>query len=711
MKHFADHAFIRHWVWISSLFIGPLIHAQDIAVGTWRTHFSYLNARILETTEEKVFCAVENGLFSYDIETQEVRRLSKIDGLSGAEISAMAYNAVDKVLTIGYSSGFIDLIYEDKIVNISDIFESNLEVGKTINAAATRSGEVLLGTDLGVIIIDLANELITENLFRVGEAGTQVEVLEIKVLNDELFVLTNEGIQSGNLNDNLLDFNNWITYPDTESFQQISLAGDALYAIANEELVQFQNGAWVFSGIELPEGTDKIKVTNDQLFAFGSGSIYQLVESNFELSYTLESPLINDIAILNNQFYAASGDNGLLNEANHQLSPTGPLSDTYSKISVLGNEVFGFHEGLSPSNEAYSLFSEGTWANESIEGFPAITDVVSFSGSRYFSSSRSGLYNEESNEIIDDIPGSSINKDIVLNALAADNYLWVVGDGDEPVHSMDAEGNWTSYESSVVFDTSFKKIATSESGIAWLLSDGGITVIDPEASQIETISASLPSGITDFTISNDDDAWVVSTNGPAFLPSASFVFFSQEAILPTFENRTLFEDQQVNTVITDGGNRVWFGTNDGLWAYDESISNQVAVFNQLNSPLPSNLILNLAYNGENGEIFIVTDKGMVSYRSASSEGASNHSNAVVFPNPVRPSYSGLVGISGLATDAILKITDINGNLVKELNANGGTASWDLRDENGGAIGTGIYFFFSASSDGEETFIGKIAILR
>ena len=164
-------------------------------------------------------------------------------------------------------------------------------------------------------------------------------------------------------------------------------------------------------------------------------------------------------------------------------------------------------------------------------------------------------------------------------------------------------------------------------------------------------------------------------------------------------------------MMTDGGNRIWFGTNIGLWVYDENTSEQVAVFNEANSPLPSDRIIQLAYNGTNGEVFIYTDQGMVSYRSASSRGSARHRNVNIFPNPVRPDYQGLVGLTGLARNANVKITDINGNLVQELNANGGSASLNLTDIRVGKVETGIYLFFSATSDGEETYVGKIAVVR
>jgi len=165
-------------------------------------------------------------------------------------------------------------------------------------------------------------------------------------------------------------------------------------------------------------------------------------------------------------------------------------------------------------------------------------------------------------------------------------------------------------------------------------------------------------------------------------------------------------------VMTDGGGRVWVATNEGIWVLAADLSAVVHRFTQANSPLPSDQVLSFAYEGLSGEVFILTSKGMVSYRSASSTAPLVHGPAIqVFPNPVRAEFDGSIGITGLVQDASLKVTDIMGRLVADLTANGGTASWDLRSFSGSRVQPGIYLLFSSSADGKETMVGKIAVLR
>ena len=723
MKHFADHASLRQ-LGLSSLALTFwwCAFSQDIAMGTWRTHFCYHHAQHLAATPDKIFCASANGLFSREIENGSIRKLSKIDGLSDVGVSALAYNGSQNVLVIGYQSGYIDFVFEDEVLSISNLALSNLEGDKTINDIGFGSSKTYLATDLGIIVVNTSNAKISENYVQIGTGGMAVEVLEIIFKNDSLFVRTTEGLQSGNINTNLLDFDNWVRYPATLAYSDLTMAEDAIYASSDFDLRRFSGGTWQDTGFDLPAGASKLFEVNDQLMtAIPNGIIYQLTDNGFVSIVTTTVLSVHDIVSVNNELYFADGINGLVDEAGNSLSPSGPISDTFSNFRVIANQLYGFHAPSpftydgSVQQEAFSKFAEGEWQSQSIANFTNVSDIVRFNGNFYYSSIGDGLYDEMNESIVSDIPGSSSDPDTVVTALASGDKLWVSSFGNQtPIYTMDQDQNWTSYANTFLTEKEFLTIDLSETGIGWLgASSGVIIVLDSEENLTDQVSTAdgLSSFFTDIDISVEDNTWVGTAEGPALFPDASFIFSDSEGIQPTFENRTLFENERINAVMTDGGNNIWFGTNQGLWVYDENTSKQIAVFNEANSPLPSNQIIQLTYNGSNGEVFILTAKGMVSYRSASSVGNRDHRNVNIFPNPVRPDYQGLVGLTGLARNVNVKVTDINGNLVKQIDANGGSASWDLTDVRGGRINTGIYLFFSSTQDGEEAYVGKIAVVR
>ena len=79
-------------------------------------------------------------------------------------------------------------------------------------------------------------------------------------------------------------------------------------------------------------------------------------------------------------------------------------------------------------------------------------------------------------------------------------------------------------------------------------------------------------------------------------------------------------------------------------------------FTTANSPLPSNQVNTLAINQQTGEVFIGTEKGLVSYMGDATEGSEDYSDIYAYPNPVRPEQNDRVTIVGLMNDSNVKIT-------------------------------------------------------
>ncbi len=715
MRHFAGIVFLKLGL-SGCLLLGFQAYSQDIPVGTWRTHFSYNNGRILEKTSDKIFCAVENGLFSVDLSDNSIRKLSKIDGLSDVGVSAMKYNSDENTLVIGYRSGLVDFISDDGISTLQEVALSNLDGSKTINDIAFFQSRTFLATELGIVVVSNDETTILENFTQIGEGGAEVRVSEIEILGDVLFAKTNFGLQNGNLTNNLLDFNNWNHHTATDQLTELTAVNDELFALNGQDLHRFGSDLWTDGGIDLPNNASKLYSVEAKLMTATSQSLYELQGSSFEEIASIVAQVVNDIDIVNGEYLVADGLLGLqANESN--LSPSGPLFDQYSRLRVIDNTAYGFH---APSPETYdgsikvdgySVFAEGAWSTEQVSNFLNVSDIGQYQGVTYLSSIGDGLLDQNSGEIIDDIPQSDSSLDTVIATLGQRQHLWVSSfSSTDPIHQFDGD-QWTSFSATLLLDDKFTSISTSQTGIFWgSTSTGRMIVFDPEEMRAFALNA-IPGQLQDFEISIEDDAWIATSNGPTTNPDASFIFQDDQLILPTFEGRVLFEGEQINVIETDGGNRVWFGTERGLWVFSENTSEQVAQFNIDNSPLPSDNVLDLAYNEENGEMFIATDMGLVSYRSASSVGSVAHQNVNIFPNPVSPDYVGLIGIEGLGKNTSVKITDINGNLVKELNANGSSASWDMKNVANQEVVTGVYLIFSSDPEGVETYVGKIAVIR
>ncbi len=704
-------------------------YSQDIPQGAWRTHFSYFNAQAIETTSEKVFCAVENGLFYVDISDNTINILSKINGLSDVTVSALGYSNSSETLVIGYENGNIDLLTTEGIINIDLLLNQNLIQLRSIRDIHTLGETAFLSTDFGIVVIDLNRQVIDQVYREIGPSGVQPEIIATTTLGDSIFASTNLGLLKAALADNinLLDFNNWqlVDSPDNIDFTRLEASTEQIYLADTERIFTYQNGLFEEVNHSLIN-ISRLRTTDDNtLLIVADGLSYQLTEGISELITPNNGLSGNtDITFFNNQFWIADQNEGLFSLSGNDLtglSPAGPLSDQIQHIVFQENLIYAFGPFRDQNANAieqpmFSIFENGNWSLNSIPSFSSVND----NSGRFFSSLENGLFDITENEIVDDAPlelNPISNAAIVTDIEESGNLLWVANPNtSNPLHSRDENGVWTSFNLNGRAPN-IAQIAVSRNIWARNASgNGGVIILTPETAETEIITASnsdLPSStINDLAIDFDDEVWVATDAGVAFIPSASNPISDfNNAILPIFENNFLFRDEIINSIEIDPGNRKWVGNQRGAWLLEEAGESLVVRFTAENSPLPSNSVLDISINPTNGEVFFVTDKGMVSFRSDATESTAIHADVKIFPNPVTPDFSGLVGISGLATDVRLKITDISGKLIRELEANGGTAAWNIRDHNGRKAKTGVYLFFSSDNEGAETFVGKIAIVN
>ena len=116
-------------------------------------------------------------------------------------------------------------------------------------------------------------------------------------------------------------------------------------------------------------------------------------------------------------------------------------------------------------------------------------------------------------------------------------------------------------------------------------------------------------------------------------------------------------------------------------------------------------------NDASGELFIVTDKGVASYRADVSDVAQDYNNVTVFPNPVRPDYTGWITVQGLMDNSLVKITDLAGNLFNQGYSNGGTYVWDGRTASGERVKTGVYLIYASQSGGNSGVVAKVMVVN
>jgi ligand-binding sensor domain-containing protein len=219
----------------------------------------------------------------------------------------------------------------------------------------------------------------------------------------------------------------------------------------------------------------------------------------------------------------------------------------------------------------------------------------------------------------------------------------------------------------------------------------------------------------------DGYIWVGTTSGPVIYPSPSDVFENSDVSANQVAIRRndgtdvidfLLSGETIYEIKTDGGNRKWIATDkSGVFLVSWDGQKTIYNFREENSPLLSNNISGIGIMEKTGEVFFATDKGLISYKAVATKGNENFQNVYVYPNPVREDFDGNITVTGLMEKTIVKITDINGNLVFETTSLGGQASWNGNNFNGNRVGTGVYLVFLSTQDGSQSHITKILFIH
>ncbi|MBR1732286.1 MAG: regulator [Alloprevotella sp.] len=175
----------------------------------------------------------------------------------------------------------------------------------------------------------------------------------------------------------------------------------------------------------------------------------------------------------------------------------------------------------------------------------------------------------------------------------------------------------------------------------------------------------------------------------------------------------LLDGIAVSAIAVDGADRKWIGTTDnGLYLVSADGTEIIHHFTADETPLLSDNIYSLAVNSTTGEVMIGTDMGLCSYLSDASAPKSDlsKSGVRVYPNPVRPEYSGRVTISGLTQGADVLVTTVGGQAVARGTSAGGTYVWDVRDWKGSRVSSGVYYIMVSTADARKGVVAKVVVI-
>lgn len=741
-----------------------LVSAQNISSKKWADLFSYNNVLAVKEDNGKMVVATENGIFYYTISTGEITKLSKANGLHEVKISAFDYNPQTKIGLVGYQNGSLDVITPQGITYVVDIpIATGYNGSKKINHISISGDRAVVSVGYGVSIFDLKKKEFGDSAFFVS-GGIYQASNEATIKDNKVFSVTSTGLKTHELNTTFPVFSTWIT----------ELAGN-FTQIDSENIVSFSspNTTYIYNnGVSTPlaqtfGSVNDVVVNADNIIVTDASRIYSYnTNGTFAGSVTV-GEACNTATKAGSKIYLGTILSGLKSEDNIAYKPDGPYFNYAYKIRLFsenqllvstGGREARFNTVLSNSkNPGFYYFTGTEWVYPSyfvgnstrFNILDAIADPTNLSevfftnynnapgygiykmkynaGSkdfefvkRYeldaanpFANRPVGFAYDDQNNMFASMAFSGTtgaNPAFAYYDRATDNFLIKYGVGitsnavQQPVYYENKF--WTPLPRTnnfLVYDT--KKTQS--------ITDDTFTVLSE--------SNGLPgSSVGSLSVAFDksNDAWIGTDVGLRTLTNAAAEVENNPQMEPIVIEQgglaeELFRDSQILQIEVDGGNQKWISVDGGGVYYLSASGEQVIKrFTKENSPLPTNTVTDIKVDKKTGKVYFVTYDGIVTYQGDVADVTSNFGNVLVYPNPVvYANFKGKVTIKGLAEKTNIRITDAAGNIVHSAVARTGYYEWDLNNQKGQRVASGIYFVLMTNEDASDKATAKIAVVN
>ena len=738
----------------------------------WKGYFSYNEIVDVESASNAVFASTQNALFSQVIASSNLNIYNSITGLKPDVISTIHHSESFNKTFVGNKNGLILIQNPDGSVTTKvDVIE---EVPvppnkKKINDFYEFNGRLYVATDYGISVIDVAtSEFITT--YFIGTAGEETEVLQTTVLNNEIYAVTRSfGIRKANINNpNLFDFSQWQTF-DTNFWSGIVTFNNQLVATNTNARTYSYNRASFQEILNHNQIGLKLKTNGNELIITTQNNIYVLGQSFNIMAHITQIPDLNvkftAATVVDEFIYVGTEKNGLFSTPITNptvftaMSPNGPLQNYAFRVKKGKNKLWMVHGDYSQQFNPYPLddlgistyTTDNSWQilpYQDLLGAKSLSDIAinpSRPNEVFVTSYFSGMlkFQGEEVELLNNtntgpngleslvLSGNPSYIDIRINSPAFDKEgnLWVTnGLVDRGIKVLRANGQWQSFDLTGITANlatgRYNSMAIDKNSTKWIAAynDGVVGFNENYSNKFIVINqenADIPAPVVNcLAIDNRNQLWIGTMAGLRVLSSIDrFITETELDVFPIIIQegdlaQELFYQQPILDIAVDGANRKWVSIADGgVFLVSSNGQQTLYRFDKSNSPLPSNNILDIEIDGVSGEVFFVTDKGMVSFLGTSTKPSDGLGEVYVYPNPVRPNFVGTVKISGLTDKANIKITDIEGNLVYETTSSGGTIEWDTTAFGKYKVASGVYMIFVASEDGLDSTVKKVMIVR
>ena len=724
--------------------------AQVISSSKWMDLFSYNNILAVREDAGRLIAATENGIFYYTPSTGELKKLSKANGLHEVKISAFDYNPETKIGLVGYQNGSMDLISPEGVFYVVDIpIATGYNGNKKVNHISITGNLAVISVGYGVSLFKLDRKEFGDSSFFTS-AGNYEAAKEAIIKDNKVYVVTATGLKTHEMNVTFPIYSTWTTI---EAGSKTQIDTDGIIAYSNANTVKYGDGTTFATLGQSFTNIQDVMVSPQNIVVTDGNSVSVFTSAGqFVKSYNATEQLNTGI-FSDSKIYAGTKISGLKNEAGDILKPDGPYNNASYKIDIVGNQIAISSGGRDAFNEpifrnlGYYHFNGSKWIYPEIFKNPNISynvlDAVInpsksseiFFTNYTFQEGVKGIYKMDNDQVAKIYASNGAYANLLVGlTFDTNNQLFATEFGNaDKIGFYYYNAPSDSFNLVNVVTGGRVQKPFTKNGILFIpdpvFTGGGLVIYDynntpgslgDDRFKVLRKGNNLPAdGVVSAAIDKNDDIWIGTRVGLRIIGNPSAIISEEnpqaDAIIIE-ENglgEELFRDSNILQIEVDAGNQKWVSVDGGGVFYLSSNGERTLKhFTRANSPLPSDNITDIKVDNVTGKVYFVTLEGVMVYQGDVLNVTEDFGDVLVYPNPVVYSkYKGNVSIRGLAEKTNIRITDAAGNLVNQAVSRGGYYEWNLNNQRGVRVASGIYFVLMTNADGTDTATAKIAVVN
>lgn len=612
------------------------------------------------------------------------------------------------------------VLIDDKTLQVTDTYYYN----RNVTSAAL----------IGDVLIAVVDDEILYDTRKYHDDLTQFKPTEIKLPNLRVYPISESRIFVMSDGEFLMiDIENFLE----ETYEMQYLSSGVVSSVQRTPtgyIAVFPSGTFYMTFDA--EGNNLAKVASNREYVScspsGDGTVWALGANGLHVMGQTEYFTPNGVGITANAFYSAynpgdgkvyvsrTTDNGVLDKANSQ--PTAAITEIWSYDGDLWKNVTPV--GAPNNTGNYWLVFEPESKNS------------------YFYSTRTSSIVHVENDTVKHIHNANNSPLTFMNALAFDNdgNLWGVQSfrainynsvynpyvmilPKDKLHAEPAKENWitpnldgnraTNKRSVIAVSKGSNKVVFTNGDFGRQLDvwdmEGNLYNPTPRSISFTTLPTDVGPNFSWFNIrcltpDTVGNIWVGTTSGLIYFnPDEAWnndfkVHCIKIKTTVNAESENFLEGESVQCIAVDSLNRKWVGTaTQGVYLLSSDNKTILAQFDVSNSVLPSNNIYSICPKPNSNSVLFVTSEGIAEYFYEVPDNVESYDNVQTYPNPLMPTDTGLVTISNLVNNSYIKITDRDGKVVAQMQAQGSVARWDGCDSNGERLPTGVYLVYASKN--------------